>query len=286
MKIVNMLKENKVTLSFEVFPPKESSKFDTVAKACTEIAELKPDFMSVTYGAGGGTSQYTAKIAKLLSDLGTPSMAHLTCVNSSLEHIDGVLSVLAEYGIENVLALRGDKAEGVSESAFSYAYMLVEYLRKKSPELCIGAACYPEGHTEAVSRDTDMLRLKEKVSCGVDFLTTQMFFDNDVLYGFLYRALKAGIDVPVIPGIMPITNAKQIERSCAMSGAHLPPKLRVILDKFSDKPEAMREAGIIFACEQILDLVANGLPAVHIYTMNKPDVAKAILGNLSGILER
>ena len=286
MKIIDRLNEDKVTLSFEVFPPKESSKFDSVAAACREIAKLSPDFMSVTYGAGGGTSQYTADIAKLLSDAGVPSVAHLTCVNSSIEHIDGVLDTLKKYSIENVLALRGDRLEGYGEGAFQYAYMLVKYIKEKAPELCVGAACYPEGHTEAASRDEDMIRLREKVDCGVDFLTTQMFFDNNVLYGFLYRALKAGINVPVIPGIMPITNARQIQRSCAMSGSTLPPKLRVITDKFANDPVALREAGIVYACEQILDLVANGLPAVHIYTMNKPDIARAILSNLSGVLGR
>lgn len=286
MKITEMLRDNKVTLSFEVFPPKVDSKFDTVAKACKELAGLAPDFMSVTYGAGGGTSAYTADIAEMLNGLGIPSVAHLTCVNSSLSHVDGVLDTLKAKKIENVLALRGDRLPEATESAFRYAYQLISYIKRKAPSLCIGAACYPEGHIEAESRDADMIHLCEKVKSGADFLTTQMFFDNDVFYGFMYRALKAGIDVPVIPAIMPILNANQIERSCAMSGAHLPPKLRVIIDKFADKPEAMRQAGIVYACEQITDLVANGMTAIHIYTMNKPSTAKSILENISSILER
>lgn len=286
MKISNMLKSGKITLSFEVFPPKDSTKFESVASACKSIAKLGPDFMSVTYGAGGGTSHYTSEIARLLSEEGVPSVAHLTCINSSLEHIDAVLDTLEDKGIENVLALRGDLLPDAPERAFGYAYELVEHIKKRKPEICIGAACYPEGHIEAESREKDMVYLKQKVDSGVDFLTTQMFFDNDVLYGFLYRALKAGINVPIIPGIMPIMNAKQIKRSCEMSGSQLPPKLKVIIDKYEDKPEALKEAGIIYACDQIINLIANGIQAVHIYTMNKPEVAKAFVKNLSGILER
>ncbi len=286
MKITEMLKGNGVTLSFEVFPPKESSKFDSVANACRELAKLRPDFMSVTYGAGGGTSEYTAKVAKLLSECGIPSIAHLTCVNSSVAHIDRVLDSLSEYGIENVLALRGDILPEAEERAFSHANELISYLKNKNPSLCIGAACYPEGHPEASSREADMDNLKRKVECGCDFLTTQMFFDNDVLYGFLYRALKAGINTPVVAGIMPILNAKQVERSCAMSGCQLPPKLKVIIDKYASNPDSMREAGLIYACSQISDLVANGVKAIHVYTMNKPSTAEYIVKNLSGILER
>ena len=286
MKISNMLESGKITLSFEVFPPKDSTKFEQVRNACSEIATLKPDFMSVTYGAGGGTSDYTAEIASLLSSQDIPSVAHLTCVNSSIEHIDSVLELLKQKNIENVLALRGDIQPDVPERAFQYAYQLVEHIKAKRPELCIGAACYPEGHIESADRDEDLTHLKRKVDCGCDFLTTQMFFDNSVLYGFLYRALKKGIDIPVIPGIMPIMNARQIEKSCAMSGSQLPPKLKVIIDRYADKPDSLREAGIIYACEQIIDLIANGIQAVHIYTMNKPEVAKAFVSNLSNILER
>lgn len=286
MKISDMLKSGKVSLSFEVFPPKDSTKFESVAKACVDIAKLKPDFMSVTYGAGGGTSEYTAEIAELLKNEGVTPIAHLTCVNSSLAHIDSVLETLKKKNIENVLALRGDILPEASERAFPYAYRLVEYIKKKEPELCVGGACYPEGHPEAESREKDLENLKMKVENGCEFLTTQMFFDNNVLYGFLYRCMKAGIDVPVIPGIMPIINAKQIERSCQMSGATMPPKLKVILDRFSHDPKSMRQAGIIYACEQITDLIANGMKAVHIYTMNKPETAETILNNLDGILDR
>ena len=251
-----------------------------------EIASLKPDFMSVTYGAGGGTSKYTADVAAMLQDkCGVPALAHLTCVTSKRETVQAVLENIKAKGIENVLALRGDiPADGVIEHDYRYASELVAEIRKEMPDLCIGAACYPEGHTESASQREDIEHLKIKVDAGVDFITTQLFFDNNHFYHFLYRLREAGINIPVLAGIMPITSAKQIRRAAEMAGATPPKRFLTLLDYFGDKPEAMEQAGLIYATEQIADLIANRVNGVHIYTMNKPATARKILDNLSEML--
>ena len=287
MKIRDILAEGRPTLSFEVFPPKTADAYESVEKAASKIAELKPDFMSVTYGAGGGTSDYTVKIASTIKEeYGVTPLAHLTCVSSTREKVHHVLEELKAHKIENVLALRGDiPQDGKTPEVYHYASELIHEI-KEAGDFCIGAACYPEGHPESQTLEEDLIHLKEKVDAGCEFLTTQMFFDNNILYNFMYKALKHGIDVPVVAGIMPITNANQVKRSIALSGSLVPRRFLAIVDRFGSDPAAMKQAGIAYATDQIIDLIANGVNHVHIYTMNKPDVAGAILENLSDIYVR
>lgn len=288
MKIKERLQENKVHISFEVFPPKTDAGFESVMGAVEKIAALKPSYISVTYGAGGGTSKNTVKIAShIKKDLGVPSLAHLTCASSTREEVHAVIDRLKEEGIENILALRGDIPKDASfpiPGQYHYASELIRDIKEQG-DFCIGAACYPEGHVESASKDEDILHLKEKVDCGVDFLTTQMFFDNSILYNFIYRIREKGITVPVLPGIMPVTNGKQIARICSLSGTVLPQRFLAVVDKFGDNPAAMQQAGIAYATDQIIDLIANGIQNIHIYSMNKPEVAAAIMANLSEIMK-
>ena len=290
MKIIDLLTENKLTLSFEVFPPKTDSVFDSVKHATEEIAKLKPAFMSVTYGAGGGTSKYTLDIAKnILKEYGVPTLAHLTCVSSTKQTVKQRIADIRKSGIKNVMALRGDIPKDIENQDrngwdYKYAIDLVRELKEDNPDLCIGGACYPEIHPESANQKEDIKHLKEKVEAGCDFLTTQMFFDNNLLYNFLYKIREAGITVPVMPGIMPITNANQVERAIKLSGSFMPQRFKSLVDKFGTSPDAMKQAGIIYATDQIIDLFANGIKNVHVYSMNKPDVAEKILNNLSDIL--
>ena len=292
MKINRLLEEDRLHLSFEVFPPKTDAAFDDVMNAAGSIAALKPDFLSVTYGAGGGTSRYTVAIAsRIQSGYGVPALAHLTCVSSTRETVRNQIAALRDAGIENVMALRGDLTPGMMEAdrsgwAYRHAVDLVRELKESGAGFCIGGACYPEVHPESADSREDIRHLKEKVDAGVDFLTTQMFFDNSELYSFLYRLREAGVTVPVIPGIMPITSAKQVERAIRLSGCMMPRRFLSLVDRFGSDPEAMKQAGIIYATDQIIDLYANGLRHVHVYTMNKPDVAAKILDNLSAVLGR
>lgn len=287
MNIKEMLKDNRVSPSFEVFPPKNNMPYDSVEKTIRELADLKPDFISVTYGAGGGTSKNTPKIVTFIQDeLKIPSVAHLTCASSTKQEIDDILFDLKSKNVEDILALRGDLPENYNpedKNYYRYASELVSRI-KEIGGFTVGAACYPEGHIEAKNINDDIYNLKNKVDCGVDYLVSQMFFDNSALYSFLYRALKAGIDVPIVAGIMPIMNSKQIIRSCDLSGATLPTKARMMIDRFSDDPESLQQAGIAYATEQIVDLISNGVNAIHIYTMNKPEIAAKIMDNLSAIL--
>ena len=285
MKIKEILAQGKPTLSFEVFPPKTEAAYESVEKAAGEIAKLKPSFMSVTYGAGGGTSRYTVEIASMIQDLGVTPLAHLTCVSSTREKVHQVLEQLREKRIENVLALRGDiPADGVTPREYRYASQLIREI-KEFGDFCIGAACYPEGHVESANKSVDMDYLKEKVEAGCDFVTTQMFFDNSILYSYLYRIREKGITVPVIAGIMPVTNARQISRITGMSGTYLPSRFKSIVDRFGDNPAAMKEAGIAYATEQIIDLIANGVNHIHVYSMNKQDIAAGIQASLSEIIK-
>ena len=289
MKISQILQQDGYRLSFEVFPPKKSTGLENVRKATEEIAKLEPSFVSVTYGAGGGTSDFTLDIAKNIKEqTGVPVLAHITCVSSSREKVASYIDALKASGIENVMALRGDltpEMESQDRSGWDYrnAYQLVEEL-KAAGDFCIGGACYPEVHAASSCRHEDILHLKEKVKAGCDFLTTQMFFDNDLFYSFLYRVRDIGIDVPVIPGIMPITNANQVEKALKLSGCHMPIRFTSLVDRFGSNAAAMQQAGIIYATEQIIDLYANGIRNVHVYTMNKPEVASGILNNVSAIL--
>ncbi len=288
MKIIDRLNEDKIHISFEVFPPKTDAGFDKVLEATDKIAALRPSYISVTYGAGGGTSRNTAKIVShIKDDLGVLSLAHLTCASSTKDEVRDVIANLRQLGIENILALRGDIPEGMvfpSEDRFHYAWELVQEIRKHG-DFCIGAACYPEGHVENEHKEDDIRYLKQKVDSGVDFLTTQMFFDNDIHYNFLYRIREAGIMVPVLPGIMPITSASQMKRSQKLSGTVFPRRFLALLDRFGNYPEAMMQAGIAYATDQIIDLLANGVKNIHIYSMNKPDVAARIMQNLSEIIK-
>ena len=286
MKITEILSSGKPTLSFEVFPPKKSSNYDSVAEATEKIAALHPAFMSVTYGAGGGTSEYTLNIAKNIHDkYGTTVLPHLTCISSTKEQVHTMISWIRELGFDNIMALRGDIPEGGSPvHDYSYAAELIREIREVDPEICIGGACYPDGHVECAHKDEDILHVKEKVEAGCNFLTTQMFFDNSVYYNYLYRLRERGVTVPVLAGIMPITNPKQVSRSVALSGTTVPNRFRAIVDRFGDNPASMKQAGIIYAAEQIIDLIANDCKYIHVYTMNKPDVAEGILNALSEIV--
>lgn len=287
MRIDKALNQNKNILSFEVFPPKAGTDVTHIRNAVKEIAGLKPEFMSVTYGAGGGNSKNTLEIAKEVSASGVTPLAHLTCIGATKDIIKERLEAFKAAGIENILALRGDRPKDMEpdfKGDFTYASDLVKEINDFGG-FCVGAACYPEGHTECANRSKDLDNLKIKVENGCSFLTTQMFFDNSVLYSFLYRLSEKSINVPVIAGVMPVTNGKQIARTCELSGTSLPSRFRMIVDKFGDDPAAMKQAGIAYATEQIIDLFANGVHAVHVYTMNKPDVAKAILDNVSEIIK-
>lgn len=290
MKIIDIINQEQMSLSFEVFPPKKETSFESVRMATEEIAALKPAFMSVTYGAGGGTSEYTLAVAKNIKEkYNVPMLAHLTCVSSDKETVKRRIVELKEAGITNIMALRGDlttELEKGDRSKWDYVHAveLVRQLKQDLTDFCIGAACYPEVHPESACQRDDIKYLKEKVDAGVDFLTTQMVFDNNLFFNFLYKIREAGITVPVLPGIMPITNANQVERAIKLSGAFMPQRFRAMVDRFGSDPAAMRQAGIAYATDQIIDLYANGITNVHVYSMNKPDVAKGIWDNLSAIL--
>ena len=290
MKISEILKSNKLTLSFEVFPPKNESALESIKAATEEIASLSPAFMSVTYGAGGGTSRYTIDIAENIEkSFGVPTLAHLTCISSTRATVRERISDMKSAGIQNVMALRGDipaEMQGADRGSWDYRYAveLVSEIRESGENFCIGGACYPEVHPESKSQTDDLIHLRDKVEAGCDFLTTQMFFDNELYYGFLDKARGVGINVPIIPGVMPITNANQIERAINLSGSYMPRRFLSLVDRFGGDPAAMTQAGIAYATDQIIDLYSNGVTNVHIYSMNKPYVARAILNNLSDII--
>ncbi|MBP5601667.1 MAG: methylenetetrahydrofolate reductase [NAD(P)H] [Treponema sp.] len=289
MSIADILNSKKVSLSFEVFPPKKKEALESIKETAVSLTKLNPDFISVTFGAGGTTQGYTAEIAEAIENNGTTSLAHLTCVRSTVEDLEATIADLKNRNIKNVLALRGDlpkdiaEGENVFPSGYTHASDLVKLLKKEG--MCVGGACYPEGHPESASREADIDSLKYKVDADVDFLTTQMFFDNDMLYSFLYRLQSAGIHVPVLAGIMPITNANQVSRMVDLSNAYIPRKLLAICDRFRNSPEAMMQAGIAYATDQIIDLISNGVRGVHIYTMNKPEIAGAIIKNVDEIIK-
>ena len=289
MKIRDLLKEDRVTVSCELFPPKRGGELEKAKAVVRDMARLNPAFMSVTYGAGGTNSRNTVEIANEIENVnGVTALAHMTCVSSEREQVRSMLEELRALGIENILALRGDMPmeEGLSLSTcFRHASDLMGEIRDFGG-FCIGGACYPESHPESESYDRDIESLKQKVENGCDFLTTQMFFDNDILYNFMFRLLRAGIQIPVIAGIMPVTNSKQIQRICSLSGTALPRRFRMVVDRFADDSAAMKQAGIAYATDQIIDLFANGVNHVHIYTMNRPDVAGSIMQNLTDIIKQ
>lgn len=286
MFIKDIEKNKDTVLSFEIFPPKPDTPFESVTEAARKLALKKPDFISVTYGAGGSSRDNTFALTSFIQDeLNVTSLAHLTCVGTAKETLGDILSELSERKIQNILALRGDFPPGQDDMCldFKHASDLISEI-KKFDDFCVGGACYPEGHTESDNIVTDIENLKYKTAAGVDFLVSQLYFDNDVFYNFLYRAAARGIEVPVHAGIMPVVNRNSVKRMCRLSGATLTPKYRNMLDKYYDKPESLRKAGIVYASEQIIDLVANGVSGIHIYTMNKPDIAEEIMYNLKGII--
>ena len=290
MKLTESIRTGRPTMSFEVFPPKTETTLEDVLSTTRKIAELRPAFVSVTYGAGGGTSKYTRAVAEhMYRTTGVPTLAHLTCISSTRQTVAERIADMRAHGIENVMALRGDltqemKENGPGERDYHYAVELVREL-KACGDFCIGGACYPEVHPESADSREDIRHLKEKVDAGCDFLTTQMFFDNSLYYSFLYRVREAGVTVPIFPGIMPITSATQIKRAIELSGSFMPHRFLALVDRFGSDPEAMKQAGIAYATDQIIDLYANGVQNVHVYTMNKPDVAAKIMDNVSAILK-
>lgn len=287
MKIIDILNSSKPTLSFEVFPPKTDSAYASVEQAVEKIADLNPSYMSVTYGAGGGTSSHTVSIAKhIQEDKGVTATAHLTCISSNHELVQSQLTKLKDAGIENILALRGDIPEGFSLDKLDYHH--ASDLAKEISDFggfCIGGACYPEGHPDSANSNEDIDNLKKKIDAGCQYLTTQMFFDNNILYKFLYKAREKGIFCPIVPGIMPITNGNQVDRARKLSGSIMPQRFLSIVDRFENDKDAMLQAGIAYATDQIIDLFANGINHVHVYSMNKPEVAQKILENLSSIVK-
>ena len=287
MKIRDLLKQKRVTISMEVFPPKTDTAFQSVSESVRAISRLHPSFVSCTYGAGGGTSRYTVEISRMIKEEGVTSMAHLTCISSTRDTVRSQIGRIRDAGIENILALRGDIPEGMdfpSPRYFEHADQLIREIRDVYPDVCIGGACYPEKHPEAASKNEDIMNIRRKVDAGCDFLTTQMFFDNSIFYNYLYRLREAGVFVPVLAGIMPVTSRRQIERSIQLSGCIIPAELTALADRFGDDPAAMQQAGILYASHQIIDLIANDIGHIHVYTMNKPSVAEGILRNLEGIL--
>ena len=287
MKISEILRQNPITISMEVFPPKSDTRLESVRETVIQISRLHPAFVSCTYGAGGGTSQYTVEIAQDIMKEGVASMAHLTCISSTRDSVRSQIRRIRDAGIENVLALRGDIPEGMdfpSPRYYEHAIQLVEEVKQECPGICIGGACYPEKHPDAVNKDEYIRHIREKVDAGCDFLTTQMFFNNSIYYNYLYRLREAGVTVPILAGIMPVTSRRQMERSIQLSGCVIPPELTALADRFGDSPAAMQQAGILYASHQIIDLIANGCGHIHVYTMNKPEVAAGILNNLRGII--
>ncbi|MCD7708814.1 MAG: methylenetetrahydrofolate reductase [NAD(P)H] [Clostridiales bacterium] len=288
MKVIDIINQDRVTISCEMFPPKKEKSLPNYKETAAKMAALKPAYLSCTYGATGGTSDFTVEIADEINKQGVPAIAHLTCVSSTKEKVRSVLGEYRAHNIENILALRGDipqDADFPLPGQYHHAIELIREIREAG-DFCIGGACYPEGHPESPSMDEDLRYLREKVEAGCEYLTTQMFFDNGIFYNFMFKALSIGINVPIIPGIMPITMASQVGRSASLSGSSVPAKFLRIVERFADNPEALKEAGIAYATEQIIDLVANGVRHIHIYSMNKPDVAGAIFDNLSHIYVR
>ena len=287
MRIDKILSDDKLHISFEVFPQRYGQPIEPILNTVEEISKLHPAFCSVTYGANGGASENTVKVASYIkNELNTPTLAHLTCVGSSKDDLDEKLVQLKENNIQNILALRGDiidKEKFANKEDLLYASELIEYI-KLNYDFCVGAACYPEVHPESKNQNEDINYLKLKQDMGADFITTQMFFDNSIFYNFMYKLRSAGVSIPVVAGIMPVTNVNQLKKIKELSNANIPSKFLSIADKFQDDKDSMKQAGIIYACNQIIDLISNGVNNIHIYTMNNASVAKQIMQNMSHIV--
>lgn len=287
MHIKQLFDEKRPILSFEVFPPKKESSVETIYRALDELKELKPDFISVTYGAGGNPADTkTREIAAMIkNDYHIESMAHLTCVNADKTSIDSILKDLKEHGVENILALRGDINPNVApKKDFAHASDLIHYIKNSSYDFGIAGACYPESHPQSADAVEDIRHLKYKADQGAEVLISQLFFDNESFYAFRERARIAGIEVPICAGIMPVTNKKQIERMVTMCGASLPAKFSRIMHRYEDNPQALTDAGIAYAIDQIIDLLANGVQGIHLYTMNNPYVAQKVKESIKSLL--
>lgn len=289
MKISDILRTGRRSVSFEFFPPKDDAGFTALFETIEALKPLDPSYVSVTYGAGGSTRRKTVDLVKRIKhDIGMESMAHLTCVGADRAEIGAVLDDLASGGVENVLPLRGDAPRGQSDfvatpGGFRYASELVAFIRERH-SFCLGAACYPEKHPEAPNAASDLDNLKRKVDAGVDFLITQLFFDNDDYLRFRDRAITAGINVPILAGIMPILNVKQVKRFTQMCGAGLPNDLRQKIEAVEDDPEAVRQIGVYHATRQCEDLLSGGVPGIHFYTLNRSTATRAIYQSIKGLL--
>lgn len=291
MLIKDIFKVKRPVVSFEIFPPKKDSPIETIYATLEGLQGMKPDFISVTYGAGGSTTIRTAEIASLIKKrYGIESVAHLTCITATRQEVDDILARFKENGIDNILALRGDFPEDPSFKFptplhYRYACDLIEDIKSKG-SFSIGGACYPEGHPECPNLEDDLKHLKEKADAGLDFLVTQLFFDNEKFYAFRDLAAKHGLtDIPITAGIMPVLNKKQIQRIVSLTQATMPKKFLRIMDRYEHNPEALKEAGIVYATEQIIDLLSWGVDGIHIYTMNRPEVTRKIIENISSIRE-
>lgn len=285
MKIKDILAKGRPSVSFEVFPPRKDAPFAPVRDAVERLSRQRPTFMSVTYGASGNAQANTVEIASFVQACGVPALAHLTCLSATRDSLADEVKALRRAGVENILCLRGDLPKDATQPPpgyFPHAIDLVKALRPSG--LCLGGACYPECHPECEHMEDDIAHLREKVDAGLDFVTTQMFFDNNIFYRYLSKLRDGGVTVPVIAGIMPVTNGRQISRICRLSGTYLPSRFKAIVDRYGERPAAMLDAGVAYATEQIIDLFANGINAVHVYTMNRPEVAERIMANLYGIL--
>ena len=285
MKISELFDSKKAVWSFEIFPPKPTAEIGGVERIVRELAELAPDYISVTCSAGGSGNSRTPEIAGIVKRAGVEPLAHLTCINSVRAEVDGALDKLAAEGVDNVLALRGDRIAGASDSPdFRHAVDLVRHIRARGEGVDIAGACYPECHPESETPEDDIRYLKEKVDAGVSHLNTQLFFDNEAYFAFLERLRAAGVSGPVQAGIMPLVKKSHVDRIIALSGAKIPARLSRMISRFYDKPEALAEAGIAYATEQAIDLLSAGVRGVHLYVMNNAAVAKRIAGALAPVL--
>jgi methylenetetrahydrofolate reductase (NADPH) len=286
MSIAELFKTKNTVYSFEIFPPKKTSPIDTIYSTLNQLEGLKPDFISVTYGAGGNPADSSTRdIASIIKNkYGIKPLAHLTCVNNNRQEMAEILGQLKEHGIDNIMALRGDINPDVPpRTDFRYASELVEFIQGQG-KFNISGACYPEGHVESESLIDDIHNLRKKVDAGVEHLVTQLFFDNSVFYSFVERARIAGINVPISAGIMPVLNKNQIERMVSLTAASLPAKFTKMISKYEHHPEALRDAGIAYAIDQIVDLISNGVQGIHLYTMNNPMVARRITESISSLI--
>ena len=286
MKISDIIKKGKTAFTFEIFPPKKTGSIDSIYSTLDGLHGLKPDFISVTYGAGGNAADTkTVDIANIIrTNYATEAAIHLTCLYNSKADVDNIIGQLKEKNIQNILALRGDvNPDAAPKQDFKHASDLIKYLKEKGDFYVMGA-CYPEGHLEAASLDEDIDNLKKKVDAGADHLLSQLFFDNEIFYDYMDKIRAKGINVPVEAGIMPVVNAKQIQRMVTMCGASLPAKFTRIMARYENHPEALKDAGIAYAIDQIIDLAAQGVDGIHLYTMNQPDVAKRIADAVRGVI--